>query len=60
MKEKTEFLDIYFNLPLEERKNVVVVLDNEPITWNLAYQEIKNQTKKGQIILNTLKELEII
>ena len=60
MEKKTEFLNIYFNLPLEERKNVVVVLDEEPITWNLAYQEVRNHTKKGQVILNKLKELDIL
>lgn len=60
MEKNAEFLNVYFNLPLEERKNVVVVLDGEPITWNLTYQEVKNQTKKGQIILNKLKELEIL
>ncbi len=60
MESKEEFFRIYSNLPLEEREKVVIILDKEPISWNLAYQEIKNNTKRSQKILKILKELEII
>ncbi len=60
MVASEDFFKIYASLPLEEREHVVAVLDGEPISWNLAYQEIKNNTKKSQKILNILKELEII
>jgi len=60
MDSKQEFFEIYSNLPIEERKKVVVVIDEEPISWNLACKEIKNNTKRGGLILNTLKELEIL
>ncbi len=60
MGNKEEFLNIYFNLPLEERKKVVVILNDEPISWSLSYHEIKNDTKKGKNILKILKELDIL
>ena len=60
LKGKEDFFKIYSGLPLEERNNVVVVVKEQPISWNLAYQEIKNETKRGQQILNILKELGII
>lgn len=60
LKGKEDFFKVYSNLPIEERNHVVVVIKEQPISWNLAYQEIKNETKLGQQILKILKELEII
>ena len=60
MKEKEDFFKIYSNIPIEERKNVVVVTDEQPISWSLAYQEIKNETELGEKIFKILKELDII
>ena len=60
MKEKQDFFKIYSNIPIEERKNVVVVTDEQPISWSLAYQEIKNETELGEKIFKILKELDII
>ncbi len=55
-----DFFKVYSEVPLDERKLVVIVLEGEPISWNLAYQEIKNNTKRGKKILKILKDLEII
>jgi len=55
-----DFFKVYSEVPLDERKLVIVVTDKEPISWNLAYQEIKNNTKRGEKILKILKELKII
>lgn len=60
MENAERFFKVYAGVPLEERKVPVVVLDNQPINWNLAYEEISNQTKRGQKILKILLELEII
>lgn len=60
MEGAEEFFRVYSQLPLEERKNVIAVLDDEPISWILAYQLIKNNTEKGQKVLKILKELNII
>ena len=58
---KEEFLKIYANIPINLRKEILLVLKGkEPITWNVAYIEIKNKTKKGQKILEKLIELKII
>lgn len=55
-----DFFRVYSEVPLDERKLVVIVLEREPISWNLAYQEIKNNTERGKKILKILKDLEII
>ena len=63
MSEKepaTRFYKVYDNLPLEERKQVVLVLGNEPKSWEVAKNEIVNNTDVGKTILQKLIELKII
>ena len=58
---KDKFFKIYANLPLNLRSEIVLVLpDRGPITWNVAYTEINNDTKLGELILQKLQELKII
>lgn len=57
---RERFLKIYANLPLGLRREIILVLDKEPITWNVAYIEIENNTEKGKIVLKKLEELKII
>lgn len=60
LKEAERFFAVYANLPIEERRKPIVVIDDEPISWNLAYEEIKNETERGKKILKILIELELI
>ncbi len=60
MDEKEQFFKIYSSIPLPERENVVVIVYEKPISWYLAYQEIKNNTALGEKILKILKALEIL
>lgn len=53
-------MKVYANLPFAVRDEVVVVIDDSPITWNVAYIEIKNETKIGDRILVQLEKLNII
>ena len=54
------FLKIYADIPLKLRKEIILVIEKEPITWNVAYVEVVNSTTKAEKILNMLKELKII
>lgn len=59
--EKERFFKVYANLPLNLRNEVILVLpDTGPITWQVAYLEISNDTKVGTHILSKLIELNII
>jgi len=62
MKEAGEarFLRVYVNLPLNLRKEIIAVIDKEPISWEVAYREITNGTKLAQILLKKLEELGVI
>jgi len=39
---------------------ILVIPEKGPITWNVAYLEIENETRLGKIILEKLEELKII
>jgi len=54
------FMRVYSNLPLKIRDEIILVIDDKPITWNVAYNEIKHNTKKGEMIINKLVELGVI
>lgn len=60
--EKREaFLRAYANLPLNTRKEIVVFLEPEgPLTWEAAYFEVRNNTPRGEIVIEKLTETKII
>jgi len=61
MADREKFLKVYSNLPINIRKEVILVLDdNGPISWEVAYLEVENKTKLGDRILKKLSELKII
>lgn len=60
MDKKEEFLKIFANLPLNLREEVILVVDEKPISWNVAYLEVAGETKQGRMILEKLEALKII
>lgn len=61
MGNRERFLKVYANLPLNLRKETILVLDERgPITWEVAYLEVINHTKISELILKQLAEIEII
>lgn len=59
--KKEKFFKVYANLPLNLRSEIILVLpDRGPITWNVAYVEINNDTALGRDILDKLIELKIV
>lgn len=60
MKEKDRFLKVFSNLSIDLRKEIILVIDDQPITWNVAYEEISKETVLGERILKKLIELEFI
>lgn len=60
MDKKESFYQVYANLPLELRQEVILVLDGEPISWQVAKIEVDNNTALGKQILEKLDSLEVI
>jgi len=54
------FFKVYSNLPLNIRKEVILLIEDKPITWNVAYNEVYNKTKLGDVILQKLIDLGVI
>lgn len=52
--ELERFIKVYSFLPLEERNLTVVVINEEPVNWKRAYEEIKNRTELGKNIYEML------
>jgi hypothetical protein len=58
---KENFLKIYANLPLIVRKEIILVLDDDrPITWDVAFFEVENNTELSKIILEKLDKIRLI
>jgi len=57
---KEKFLQIYANLPLGVRKELIAVVDDEPISWNAAYLEIHKNTSRAKEILKKIHEIGLI
>lgn len=57
---KSKFMEIYANLPMGLRREIISVIDGEPISWYVAYIEIKKETVLGEKILNNLIRLGFI
>ncbi len=60
MDKKEEFLKIYANLPIPLREEIIVIIDDKTISWNVAYLEVSQDTPLGKTILEKLTKLEII
>lgn len=55
------FFRFYANLPIGIRREVVLDLpDHGPITWEVAYREIKVDSELGKKVLQKLIELGFV
>ena len=63
-QNREKFLRAFANLPLNTRQEIILVLEEngvkQPITWEVAYFEIKNNTPRSEKILEKLQELNLI
>ncbi len=61
---REKFIKSFANLPLNTRGEIILVLEEEgrkqPITWNVAYFEVKNDTPKSKEILRKLEEMGLV
>ena len=60
MTRKEKFYKVYSNLPIPLRREIVVVIDKEPISWSVAKIEIDGGTELGEKILEQLSNFKFI
>lgn len=57
---KDKFLKVYSNLAEDIRREIIVIINDKPYTWNSAFVEINNDTELGNKIFKKLEEMELI
>jgi len=57
---RENFLKVYANIPLSLRDEIILVFEDKPITWNVAYLEVKVNSEISLKILQELKSLNFI
>ncbi len=57
---REDFLKTYANTPLSLRDEIILVFEGKPLTWNVAYLEVKANTDIGTKILKELRDLKLI
>lgn len=56
-----DFLRVYSNLPIPLRKEIIYVDDKSgPISWEVAYIEVSNETELAKQILERLSKMQLI
>jgi len=60
MELKERFYKAYNNLPLGLREEIILVINDEPITWKVARLEVDNNTSLSKEIVEKLAAMEII
>jgi len=56
----SRFLKVYSNLPTVIKDQIVVVIDDSPMTWNAVYLELQQESELGKRILEKLIKMEVI
>lgn len=60
-EQKQKFYKVFANLPINLREEVILVIPGKgPITWQVAFLEVDNDTELGATILEKLSDLKII
>jgi hypothetical protein len=57
---KSRFNRVYCNLPMDERRMSIAVIDNQPMSWNVCHEEVNADTKLSSRILEWLNTMGLI
>lgn len=60
MNLKKKFMNVYYKLPSGEEKMTIVVLNGQPLSWNVVKVEVDRNTPIGKKCLEKLAKMEII
>ena len=54
------FVKVFSNLPITQRDKVVIVVNGQPISWNVAYEQLRTGGDLSKEIAEKLIKLKII
>ena len=58
--KKERFYKVYANLPLSLRQEIVAIVKDEPVSWQVVKLEVDTNTKLGKTLLKKLDALHFI
>ena len=57
---KAKFLKLLATVPIPLRDEIIGIVDEKPVSWNVAYGEIKQDTENAENLLQHFKNIELI
>lgn len=57
---KAKFLKLFANVPRPLRKEIIVLVNEMPLSWDTAYGEVQKDTKEAKNLLYHLKKMEVL
>ena len=58
---KAKFLALAANVPLSLREEIIAVVDDDkPITWNVAYAEVKYDSEYSREIIERMLQIGVL
>jgi hypothetical protein len=58
--EDYKFYKMYGNLPIPVRKEIVTVVDNEPMSFSVIKLELDNETQMGYKALDSMLKMKLL
>ena len=59
-EERAIFIKSYSNVPEVLKKDIIVVLNEKPYSWDNVYFEVKKNSSLGKELLKKMKEMDLI
>ena len=59
-EQRAIFIKSYSNVPEILKKDIVVVLNEKPYSWDNVYFEIKNDNALGRELLKKMRDMDLI
>jgi hypothetical protein len=57
---RQNFFKIYSNLPEDIRREIIIIVNQKPYSWNACHSEIEKETDLGKEMLKKLEKMELI
>lgn len=57
---RARFIKLFASVPLQLRDEIIAVVDGKPVSWSNAYNQIKNKSKDGDLIIKQLVDMKVL
>ncbi len=57
---KAKFLALVANVPLKLRDEIIALIDDKPVSWNVAYGEVKFDSNASKKIIERMRQIGVL